>query len=199
MAAMWPSLDQCQALREADRNIPREVQRHLPNLENQTRLMKKSSKFACWVALLKSYLPSSFSCQVWQISMRLSCYFYNSLPSGFSKATYICSSLCCILRGCPTSTVYSIKLRTNSQSLLTSSTEQKTMSYPQRPTNWGKKKIMSTNLQCAFLWTTIVYLGWNRKIIKGKTFNAVPMTKEIGTLQFWGKPPRPYVSRKKNK
>lgn len=102
--------------------------------------MKKSSKFACWVALLKSYLPSSFSCQVWQISMCLSCYFYNSLPSGFSKATYICSSLCCILRGCPTSTVYSIKLRTNSQSLLTSSTEQKTMSYPQRPTNWGEKK-----------------------------------------------------------
>lgn len=162
--------------------------------------MKKSSKSACWVALLKSYLPSSFSCQVWQISMRLSCYFYNSLPSGFSKATY--SLFFPLLYSQRLPHFYCLLHKTKNQFTITADLINRTEDYvlPSKANKLGgKKKIMSTNLQCAFLWTTIVYLGWNRKIIKGKTFNAVPMTKEIGALQFWGKPPRPYVSRKKNK
>lgn len=150
----WPVCCRGEGSKEADRNMPLslpwEVPRHLPNLENQTRLYdEEKQQIWLWVALPKSCLPPSLSFSVWQISMRLSWYFYNSLPSGTHQPRRICSSLCCILRGCPTSTVMLHTPSKNRFTITADSSEDCVLSSK-------ANKVMCTKLRGTLLWTETV-------------------------------------------
>lgn len=83
-----------------------------------------------------------------------------------SKKPYMtCSSLCCVRRGCPTSTVIIT-------ADLISSSEDYMYLIPKANmllTNPQKQQAMSTKLCCALLGT----VGWNRMIIKGKVFKML--------------------------
>lgn len=83
-----------------------------------------------------------------------------------SKKPYVtCSSLCCVLRGGPTSTVI---ITAN----LISSSEDYMYLIPKANTlltNPKKHQAMSIKLCCALLGT----MGWNRMMIKGKVFKTL--------------------------